>query len=276
MNAMLRVSQDSVARIRMGDGGVAEVREAGRNPIDPVNLVTIAQRVLKHDDAPVQRVIRGNDFGFDVHVPFDSSTGVGGDPDSQVAMPESLRGYSWNSKTPISTNARVGDVTAGGLRFGVDLKHGLTPWVQPWMFRLACTNGMETTDEGLRVEGRGQSVEEVMAQLEIEAERAFSRVERSIEHFYNLRSQPVENPERVLRRLAEERGIPTRSLGRLETLAPTLEAPTMFDITNLVTNLANSPSMRNDGGRLILERAGGAVINDEAIRCEHCQQRVIH
>ncbi len=50
--------------------------------------------------------------------------------------------------------------------------------------------------------------------------------------------------------------------------------PSMFDVVNLVTNFANSPAVRNDGGRLLLERAGGSVVTDHATRCGHCQQKV--
>lgn len=275
LTALTHGSQASAVSVRMGDGGVVEVREAGKETFDPEALVDIASRVVGAD-SPVQRLIFGNEFGFDTHVPFDAEKGVGGDPASLVEVPESLGTYSWMSKTPLDSSNRVGDITAGGLRFGLDTKRGLTPWVQPWMLRLACTNGMETTNEGLRVDGRGMTIEEVLADLEVQAQRAFSQIEADIEHFYRLREQTVDNPERVLIRVARERGIPERSLRAALALAPTTalgDTPTMFEITNLITNLANSPNMRNDGGRLILERAGGSIVNDEAVRCEHCHQK---
>ena len=275
MRAMVETAQQSAVAVRFGEGGVSGVFEPGKTPLDPARLVGVAQSVLGDRGVVQRRVNTGADFGFDVHVPFDSARGVSGS--GEVEAPEALANYSWTSHLAIAPGAKVRDITAGGLRFGVDLKHGLTPWVQPYMLRLACTNGMETTDPGLKIDGRGQTIDEVMASLEEQAERAFSAVEAQIEHFYRLREQPVANPERALVRIAAERGLPQRSLQALLAAAPSEalpDSPTMFDLTNLVTNLANSPSIINDGGRLLLERAGGGIVNDEATRCGHCQQKV--
>lgn len=268
----------SALAVRFGAGGVNGVFEAGRPPLDPTRIVGVARNVL--GEGVIQRVIdSSSEFAFDVHVPMGAETGVGGDASSKVEVPETLRGYSWVTKTAIDKHSKVGDVTCAGLRFGVDLKRGLAPWTQSWMMRIACTNGMETTDLGLRVDARGLTQDEVLAALQQNAGLAFARAQEQIAHFYRLREQRVDNPERVLNRLAGERGIPQRSLQRMLDLAPTAalpDNPTMFDLTNLITNLANDPSMRNDGGRLILERAGGAVINDEATRCSHCQAKGAH
>jgi bisphosphoglycerate-independent phosphoglycerate mutase (AlkP superfamily) len=116
-----------------------------------------------------------------------------------------------------------------------------------------------------------------MAELEQMAELAFSRVERTIEHFYSLRDQRVDNVERALRTIAKEQGIPDRSMVAMMDLAAgedMPDEPTMFDVVNLITNFANSPQVRNDGGRSILEGAGGSVVSDHAARCGHCQQKV--
>jgi hypothetical protein len=277
LSAMLAASPMSAMAVRYGEGGVSGVFEPGKEPFNPVRLVEIASRVLGERGVVQRRYDSGAEFGFDVHVPLNSEVGIF-DSGVEVEAPEALATYSWTTHQQVAQGAQVRDITAGGLRFGVDLKRGLTPWVQPFMLRLACTNGMETTDPGLRVDGRGLSVDEVLADLEAQAQRAFSRVEQQMEHFYNLRNQPVDNPERALVRLAAERNLPQRSLRALLDSAPSEalpDRPSMFDVTNLITNLANSPSVRNDGGRLLLERAGGAIVVDEAARCGHCQQKVI-
>jgi hypothetical protein len=112
----------------------------------------------------------------------------------------------------------------------------------------------------------------VLADLEAQARIAFAAAERDIDHFYSLRDQQVNNPERALTAMARERDIPNRSLIRLLAQAPTLENPTRFDIVNLVTNLANDPAIANDGGRQLLERVGGSVVMDSQARCPHCEQ----
>lgn len=272
LTGLLQRSSGSAAAVQWTDVGVLDVRDPGSKPIPLARIVNVASRVLGNEKAPVQRLIdTPSEFSFDVHVPFDNRAGsVGGDLDSQVELPEALHDRSY---LPANTR-QVGDVTAGGLRIGYDRKHNLAPFVQPWMFRLICTNGMETTDNGLRVEARGASVDDVLAELQAAGERAFSRVDAQIRHFYDLRNTPVANPEREITRLARERGIPARSTAALMNLVPTEalpDNPTMFDVTNLVTNLANSGAMIRDGGRLLLERAGGSVIADHEARCAHCR-----
>ena len=200
----------------------------------------------------------GTHLAFDAYFPFE---------DSETARARGIGGDFGEN-----------DLTASGVRIDINLKQGLTPSVQPFTYRRICTNGMETPMAGLKIEGRGQTVEEVLAELESMARLAFAQAEKSIEHFYDLREQKVDNPERAITALGRERGIPDRSLVQLVELAAGEDMPdnpSMFDVVNLVTNFANAPQVRNDGGRLLLERAGGAVVNDHSARCGHCQQKVV-
>lgn len=257
---MIRNTLLKDARVVTGSGGLISIDEWGRDPIQPSQLVQVASNVLS-EDAPLARwVDTPGFFGFDAYVPEGFAHGYGGD-----------------GVAPYADGNVRDDITAGGLRFGVNLKQGLAPFTQEWLYRLACTNGYEVERAGLKVDARGQTVDEVMAELEEMAQIAFGRVEEDIRHFYDLREQPVENPERALRTIARERGIPDRSTMALLDLAAgedLPDEPTMFDVVNLVTNFANSPAISRDGGRLILEGAGGATISDHAARCGHCQQRV--
>lgn len=260
LNDMLRNTMTRDASIKHTGEHISSVGEWGKVSIEPVQIVRAATHVLG-EDAPVVRLIDTPAFfGFDVRVPETSKTGV----------IESGKALSAEGK-------KVGDITAGGVRMGLNMKQGLAPTVEEYLHRLVCTNGMTRSDSGLKVDARGQSVEEVLSELEELAELAFSRAEKSIEHFYSLREMRVDNVERALRTLAREQGIPDRSTMALLDLAASEEVPdeaSMFDVVNLVTNFANSPAVKNDGGRSILEAAGGAVISDHAARCGHCQQKV--
>jgi hypothetical protein len=262
LNQLLANTLMKDARVQSKQGHIVSVGEWGKVAIEPSQIVTATTNAFS-TDAHIERLVdTPSFFGFDVRVPEKSKKGV-----------------IESGKTTDREGKKVGDVTAGGVRVGLNMKQGLAPSVEEYLFRLACTNGMVVPDTAgtLKMDARGQTVEEVIAEVEAMAELAFSRVERTIAHFYDLRQQKVDNPERALRTLARERGIPTRSMVALLDLAAgedMPDSPSMFDVVNLVTNFANSPQIRNDGGRTLLEGAGGAVIGDHAARCGHCQQKV--
>ena len=263
LNDMLQNTLQKDARVVFSPAGLIAIDEWGKEGIKPSQLVTVATHVLG-DDAPLARwVDTPGFFGFDVYAPEGFEHGYGGE-----------------GTTPYADGNEMDDITAGGLRFGVNLKQGLAPFTQEWLFRLACTNGMEIARDGLKVDARGQSVDEVLVELEQMAQIAFGNVERDIASFYEMKQQAVDNPERAIRTIARERGIPDRSTMAILDLAAgedLPDEPSMFDIVNLITNFANSPAISHrDGGRLILEGAGGGVISDHAARCGHCQQKVNH
>lgn len=251
------VTKDLAIEVNKSESAVLRIDEySERQRITPLGIVNAVMPVFSDHPAQIARLIdETHEFSFDAYAPFDrDGFGVGGDP-------------------------KVGDPTAAGFRVSVNLKQGLTPTIQPFSYRLRCTNGMETPMTGLKIEGRGQTVDEVLLELEGMARLAFGQAEKDVEHFYELRDVPVVgNPERAIIALGRERGIPQRSLSAILDLVPAENAlpdePSLFDIVNLVTNFANSPSIRNDGGRLLLERAGGAIIGDHAARCGHCAHRL--
>lgn len=229
------------------DTGIEIIREPGIKYIDPRRLVEIASRVIDTNAQVVEFWNTPDEFRLDVITPENFDRGIGGD-------------------------RKVGDLTRGGIRIGQNVKMNHAPWVSEFLFRLACTNGMEIRDESSKVDARGATVEEVLAEFEIIADRAFRRVEDSIASFYELREQRVDNPERVINRIGHEQHISPRMRQRLVEIAPVIE-PTMFDIINLITNQANDPSLK-PGPRRSLQLAGGNIVTEHAARCSHCQARL--
>jgi hypothetical protein len=241
----------ATANFVYNDEGVKQVRDPNAKFIDPRRLVDSAINVIDPTAPVIDHWRNTDEFRLDVIAPEGFDRGIGGDP-------------------------QVGDLTRGGIRIGVDLKHNLAPWVQPYMYRLICTNGMETTDEGLKVDARGSSVDEVLREFEAQADRAFRRVEAEIAAFYDLRTQQVDNPERTLIRMAEERGLPARTVLTLAERVPAYTdengRATMFDLVNLITNQANDPRIRSRAGaRRTLEQTGGTIVTEHTERCSHCQ-----
>lgn len=253
-------STASAVRISYSPLGVLSVQDPERRVINPEQIIDVAIKVLGTHEAEVVRSINTPaDFAFDVHVPMNYDHGIGGDIPGQRGI-------------------EIGDISAGGLTFHYDRKHNLAPETGSFVYRFDCTNGQRHRDDSLKLDTRGNTVEEVLAELEAMAQRAFRRTERQMKHFYGLRKVIVTNPERELVAIAREHRIPDRSLVMLTKLAASNllpDKPSRFDLVNLITNFANDPAVTNDGGRLLLEAAGGAVVQDEAARCGHCRSVVL-
>lgn len=247
LNRMFGGDGLSPVMVRFNEGSVIDLLAPDTKVINPQSVIDVASKVLGNDAVVVESWIDSREYRFDAIVP-----------------------------TQDFGDRQVGDITRAGLRFGQDTQHNLSPWVQRYMYRLVCTNGMETFDSGLKVDGRGQSVEDVLMELELMAQRAFGTIEREIEAFYALREQPVpeNNPERFLNRLAEETGMGAPVLARLIREAPAIlgPEPTMFDMVNYVTNQANDPDIVGRANiRRALERSGGHIVADaDGARCGTC------
>jgi len=237
--------------VRYADDGIKSMLDPGQIPFEPRLLVNVAQHVVGERAPVVGTVHNLTAFGFDT-VTEPGARDLG-DP-------------------------KVGDITRAGLRFSQNLRQNLAPSVAKYSYRLVCTNGMEVMDDGLKLDARGnQSVEEVMAELEALAQRAFAEVESDIEHFYAMRDEPVANPERTLNRMARDYGISDRLRNELRDGVPAMVdeggGTNMFDLVNYVTNFANRQNIPH-GQRVALERFGGQAVTEHVERCRTCASRV--
>jgi hypothetical protein len=253
INGLLVRNHDDVL-LNLDSDGLVEAIQPDNKRIDPRTVVEIAHRVVGPDGLVVDWRRDNTGYGFDVTVGGESLAHIGGDP-------------------------AVGDITRGGVRFGQDTKHNLAPWVQPYTFRLACTNGMEIPDHSLKINARGMTTEDIMESLEENAFSALGRVRGDIDRFYELRTEEVRNPEQTLVRLASEHGLPDRTLGTLLRELPeyldTSGNTTMFDIVNLVTNLGNQSTYINRfSARRNLEVVGGSIAYDHTSRCPQCASKL--
>lgn len=252
MNTLLERNPQTVnARIDK-ERGLMWMRDPGQKIIEPHAVVEVASRVLGETAPVVEHFLSTGEFWFDAFC-FDRDFG--------------------------DTSKKVGDVTKAGLRFAQNLHQNLAPEVAPYMYRLICTNGMQTRDDGLKIDARGSTVEEILADLESMAQRAFARVEKDVAHFYELRDVPADQPERAIARMASEFGLSDRMRLRLIDRVPTVlgsdGSASMFDLVNLVTNTANDPEVAGRrGNRLAFERFGGVAVDDHAARCGHCRAKL--
>lgn len=252
MNGMLDKVRDGEVVFRHNDDFIKSIRTPGQQGIEPFHILDVAMGALTEDAPVVHWDLTPASFRLDTIV-TDASRHIGGD-------------------------RHVGDITKGGLRFEQNRKQNLAPAVSRYIYRLICTNGMEQQDASLKVDARGSSFEEVMADFAVKVNDAMSGLDNMISAHYDLRNNPVENPERVINRLAREHKLSDRFRTRLIDAAASdmlPDDPSEFDVVNLITNFGNEPSVASrDGARRILEQMGGTIVTEHVARCGHCQARL--
>lgn len=226
--------------------GIEGIRTSGKMFVSPE---MVADRVAKH--MPVESPVRDywltpNELRLDVCAPMAGHLFTGGD-------------------------RAVNDITKGGVRIHQDRRANRTPEVHTFLYRLVCTNGMEMPTSA-RVEGRKSFEDDQELGNEIESliVLALQEVEHSIQAHYALRNERVESPKSTMRQMALDRGMSALMAQRLADRVSTIEEPTMFDLVNLMTNVANL-SPRSPRGRSLQQAAGHQVGRHDA-RCATCHK----
>lgn len=248
INRLLQTKHKEV-RIRYGDMNIHDISDAQKDMIEPLETVHIARNVIGDDALVLAFWNQGSEFRLDV---ASSEHGlVGGDK-------------------------KVGDITHGGLRFTQDLKKRMMPQVQKLLYRLVCTNGMEIADPTAKVDGRGKDPEEFLYSFEAVCRRLYEEVGRDIEHFYDLRNQPLADPSQAVIRLTREHNLPDRPARHLSEMVPDAfpeEGASRFDLVNFFTNAALEQGIPAGDARR-LERIGGQIVTDHAARCTKCESKL--
>jgi len=266
MERRIERSEERDLTINYRDNGILDVLKPTQGRVPAEAIVETALKVMPEDSLVVQAWSEPDEFRMDVIVPDYLTDFIGGDKNATV------ENYL-NSGKP-----KVGDLTKGGLRFGQNRKQNLSPWVQTLLWRLACTNGMEIPNSGLKIDARGDSVEEVLQMLEASARIGYDMIGAEIESFYAMRDERIDKDVTgVLRRVAQDSGLPDRTVGNLEdhlaSIAPAGDEPSMFDLINTITNLANHESLANRRApRRQLQMAGGSIIGSHTERCNLCHR----
>jgi hypothetical protein len=236
-------------RVRHSEHGIHDILEARLDPIEPLSVVEIAERIVGQEAQILEWWINLTDFRLDVVSP---ETGlVGGDP-------------------------KLGDICHGGLRYSQDLRKHMMPQVQKLVYRLVCTNGMEIADAATKMDGRGASHSEFLDSFEIISRRLYSEVEADIDHFYQLRREPLGDASQAVLRVAQEQKLPERVATHLVRLVPDMipdENASQFDLVNLFTNAALEPGVPA-GTRRRLESIGGHIVIEQSARCTKCAAKV--
>lgn len=179
---------------------------------------------------------------------------------------------------PLPTIGVEGPVYAG-IRFAQNRKQNLAPTVNPILFHQDTTTVIQIPDWSLKIDARGVSIEKIAERLEAEALRADARLDSDIRHLLSLQRTSIAG-DRITRlhRVAAEHGLPVRPLADVTVALSRTDEPTMFDLVLAIANAANAPKLIGDPAKLTtrtkLQAIAGAIVTDEAERCEACHALV--
>ena len=170
---------------------------------------------------------------------------------------------------------QVGDVTDGGIRLVAYAPNdSRRPYVQYYLHRLVCSNGMTMEEPTARFYGKGKTRGEIVDSLSTVVSDMLQLVPSKLENYASLDDHAFDgNITALIARLAKENGIANRVLDKLlEDAASLPDEPSLYDIANVFTYTANHVLR---GTRMKLQSLGGWVVESpQSIihRCTRCEQ----
>jgi hypothetical protein len=193
------------------------------------------------------------------------------DPEDKVRSLDLSSGIKVSIITDeLNTEPRVNDVTNGGLR--IESFIGEAPKISTYLERLVCSNGMVVPSINSTLSLRGNTVEEIIAEMEYLANTVLAgEVEDALASWAHTAEINVTDPRQMIHRFCMEYSLGSRMESKLLERIEELEGNTYYDIINLITSMQHeigvSQSMRE-----ALQLAGGLIVSTSGgHRCNACQ-----
>lgn len=177
----------------------------------------------------------------------------------------------------IKFRPQVGDITHGGIRLLTHPHADKAPSVVPYLERLVCTNGMCTEEKMGRINIKGNTVEEILAEVEAAANRAMRGIDAALERYAATARQPVPGTLAAFAyQLGKEMGLPAGVMDEVMVLINQLpDNATVYDVNQAFTAVANQDVTHS--ARVKLQTLGGhlAFEPDKMIRrCTSCERLI--
>lgn len=175
------------------------------------------------------------------------------------------------------TKMKVGDLSAGGVRVVIQPgKPERAPFVEENWWRCFCTNQMTRRITGSQINLRGRTVPEVLDEMEKVARTVFEGLEESSRAILHSAQTPVPGATSdFLRQVARERGINAATILLLQERAASLPAdPTVYDVTQIITALANEENLPVLTRRNLQMIGGDLIVDTDRMvhRCGQCER----
>lgn len=169
-------------------------------------------------------------------------------------------------------HAQVGDITEAGVRILAYPFKNVQPSVNLYAERLECLNG-QTTDERLgRIALKGNTVDEVITEMETAAQLVLAQADEYLEKLKSTRTMEVPgSPQAFAAQLAKEAKVSRPILDAVLAIINQLPEPvTVWDINQAFTSVANQvadhyPTMMR------LQTLGGSLAFEAEKMVERCK-----
>jgi hypothetical protein len=171
----------------------------------------------------------------------------------------------------------VGDVTHGGVRLLTHVHSDKQPSLVPYIERYVCTNGMCVAEKMGRIAIKGNTVEEILAEIEAAANRAMMGIDDALGRYAGTARQEVPGTRQAFaHQLGMEMSLPQGVMDEVMILVNQLpDNATVYDVNQAFTSVANLDVTH--AAKVKLQTLGGhlAFEPDKMIaRCRTCEQRL--
>lgn len=240
------------------NGHIISIHTPDRALISTRDIVAVAAKVFEPDD--IVRTILRDETTFHLDVTSQRHLVEVPNPERVVGRPE------------------VGDITQAGVRILAFPHQVKNPIVESYLCRLVCTNGMTSAIPSGRIELKGNTVDEVLAEMERAAETALSIAdERLAQYLATASTQFPGNPQQFAVALATEAGLGAGVIKRVIDILNQIpeETATVYDVVQAFTAVANHDV--NHSTMIKLQRLGGHLSThtaDAINRCGTCEQHL--
>ncbi len=175
---------------------------------------------------------------------------------------------------------KVGDLSAGGVRVIIQPgKPERGPDIEELWFRCFCENQMTRRIAGSKVALRGRTVDEILTEMNNVMRAVWEGLEESGRAILHSASEPIPGSvSDFIRVVSSERRINPATVLRLQERAAALPPnPSVYDVTQLITAMANEDGLPVKTRRN-LEAIGGDLTIDTARmihRCTQCERPLV-
>jgi hypothetical protein len=177
----------------------------------------------------------------------------------------------------VRSGRKVGDLSAGGVRIIIQPgRPERAPVVEEFWERLVCTNGMTRRIPGSSINLRGRTVDEILLEMENVMQTIVAGLSASARAIHHSAMTPVPGAvSDFIRQVATERGVNANTIIRLQEQAASLpENPSVYDVTQVVTALANEDGLPAASRRRLQAIGGDLTVDTERMvhRCITCER----